>query len=577
MQMPNQNDFTNIQPKMEMPEPPDTPNQNVHGLPPMSSASCRLNMNANNVPRRSNYLESNSHMEAPRNGTVSDHMDSPPTPSSVSHGVVKMSPPLQTHADANHSVNSTVETNNTASANHTNSNSGPIKLKITVPPISNQEINKESDVEGSDNDSDIDEVELSEEDVLSEASDPDDVADSDMSSENGDDHEDDLDDDHEDDLDDDDELDDDIKDEPEKSDPDDTDDEKTDIEDYSDYKGTDNGLLTEIKEEVLDDEAEEVVPAKKRRGRKAKPQRVIPAGEKKKRGRPPKEGVARRERNPSKKGRRKAKGTKVCEKCTRKFERNDTYQRHLLQHDTIKMFECNICGCKYERQEHLTRHHRSHTGVTYRCGYCDVSFKQQRPYRDHMLSLHGQKKPFICTYPGCLFRAATPSQVEKHAEIHGPEKHYKCEKCGRDFAQVNGLRSHQRSCYEKRQYLCDYCGAKFNFLGSLKSHRYIHTGEKPYACSECDARFTDHRNLRRHRLIHENAYPYPCEFCDKKFRHSNSLKAHNKMHQNCTQWDRPPEVHPSQHPGPMPAMEYLLANVMNQATLNQAAMNPATC
>ncbi|XP_074652471.1 uncharacterized protein LOC141906901 [Tubulanus polymorphus] len=228
--------------------------------------------------------------------------------------------------------------------------------------------------------------------------------------------------------------------------------------------------------------------------------------------------------------RRSVRGTKICEKCNRKFERNDTYQRHLLLHDTKLLYGCHVCGGKYERQEHLTRHLRVHSGELYCCDVCHSTFRQQRPFRDHMAKYHAERRPFICHIAGCTFRAQTPSQVEKHSEIHSDQKQYRCEKCGRDFAQINGLRSHQRSCYEKRQYLCDFCGAKFNFLGSLKSHRYIHTGEKPHQCPECDAKFTDHRNLRRHRLIHENAFPYPCTICDKKFRHSNSLKAHVKMH-----------------------------------------------
>ncbi|KAK2165364.1 hypothetical protein LSH36_51g01009 [Paralvinella palmiformis] len=220
-----------------------------------------------------------------------------------------------------------------------------------------------------------------------------------------------------------------------------------------------------------------------------------------------------------------------CNKCGREFVRADALESHLEQHEKCALLSCHVCNQKFARVSEMTRHMRDHTAEFFRCQHCESEFQSSKDYKQHMDSVHKEVRAFSCTYSGCQYRAARLSNLEKHMAIHADMKRYHCNRCGKSFAQPNGLRSHQKSCLQERGYLCDICGAKFNYLQSMKSHRLLHTGEKPYECSDCGAKFTDPRNLKRHRRIHDNLYPYKCPQCEKRFRHSNSLKAHTNTHE----------------------------------------------
>ncbi len=269
------------------------------------------------------------------------------------------------------------------------------------------------------------------------------------------------------------------------------------------------------------EEEEQLVSVTKRRGRPRKGEDVSLRLRK---------GAKKQLEVEKKRGRKVGRQICYCEECGRHFSCQKALSKHTELHAKKQLFTCHVCGMKFPRTGELTRHVRKHTNEVFQCQWCDMTYMDAKAYKRHATQLHNQTRPFHCPLADCPFSTDRLSNLTRHSPIHSGIKTFLCTKCGKCFAQPDGLRHHMRCCLQIRSYLCDICGSKFNHLQSLKTHHLLHKGEKPYLCKDCGARFTDRCNYKRHRRIHDNSFPYPCEHCDKKFRHSNSLKAHMKKH-----------------------------------------------
>ncbi|OUC44231.1 zinc finger, C2H2 type [Trichinella nativa] len=67
------------------------------------------------------------------------------------------------------------------------------------------------------------------------------------------------------------------------------------------------------------------------------------------------------------------------------------------------------------------------------------------------------------------------------------------------------------------KHVCSYCGKSYAFLSLLRSHERKHTGEKPFRCAFCDKCFAQRSGLAIHERRHTGVKPYSCHYCEKTF------------------------------------------------------------
>ncbi|KAG7230231.1 hypothetical protein INR49_012364 [Caranx melampygus] len=118
-----------------------------------------------------------------------------------------------------------------------------------------------------------------------------------------------------------------------------------------------------------------------------------------------------------------------------------------------------------------------------------------------------EKRPFVCSYPGCSKKYFKLSHLQTHGRKHTGEKPYQCDftDCGRGFSRSDQLKRHQRRHTGVKPFQCETCQRKFSRSDHLKTHTRTHTGEKPFICrwSNCQKKFARSDELVRHHSMHQ--------------------------------------------------------------------------
>lgn len=100
-----------------------------------------------------------------------------------------------------------------------------------------------------------------------------------------------------------------------------------------------------------------------------------------------------------------------------------------------------------------------------------------------------------------------------------PMDELQCQKCGKRFADINTLKSHEAS-HDVNQnveckFLCTVCGEKFDKANALSAHLVIHRNIKLHHCEVCGLVFSDDQSLKEHTLsVHSRQKLHTCQKYD---------------------------------------------------------------
>lgn len=88
---------------------------------------------------------------------------------------------------------------------------------------------------------------------------------------------------------------------------------------------------------------------------------------------------------------------------------------------------------------------------------------------------------------------------------------YKCERCNSQYMGLAMLRQHCKDVHgDQKYYKCNVCGKLFSHPSSRNIHLRLHSGEKPYKCSTCGKKFRVSSHLKDHVRVHTGELTTDC-------------------------------------------------------------------
>ncbi len=168
------------------------------------------------------------------------------------------------------------------------------------------------------------------------------------------------------------------------------------------------------------------------------------------------------------------------------------------------------------------------TSIT--CPFCDMMFTQQIEVRQHIKSLHRDKR-FSCDK--CHKTFSRKDTVRTHKKIAHEGKTYQkkrfyCHKCNRHYACVRSLRDHIKVEHDGISFTCGSCDASFRSRHGLDYHTESLHKSKKFPCQKCDKVFSAADNLRQHVKVAHEGHLYECTLCGVKFKNRRSIYKHRK-------------------------------------------------
>ncbi|XP_035713672.1 zinc finger protein 816-like [Folsomia candida] len=203
---------------------------------------------------------------------------------------------------------------------------------------------------------------------------------------------------------------------------------------------------------------------------------------------------------------------------------------------TLAKLKCQICRKIFKNPNtlrlHMARIHTSRERP--RCPTCHRVFFISGNLREHIKAVHGTKERprFPCTFPGCDKTYLQKSEAVRHAKIEHAQNpvRFRCTLCEKEFKTKGKLGRHILSHTTEKPHNCATCGRSFAEVETLKSHETTHLDKSArdvFQCRICPQIFLTKSGLRRHiRDAHENQRNYPCAFCDKRYSCASYLKGH---------------------------------------------------
>ncbi|XP_063983617.1 zinc finger and BTB domain-containing protein 17-like isoform X2 [Diachasmimorpha longicaudata] len=131
----------------------------------------------------------------------------------------------------------------------------------------------------------------------------------------------------------------------------------------------------------------------------------------------------------------------MCKFCSHHFSSADALQKH-LDNVHAKDYVCGICGKSTKSRKALHNHQNVHSQAKFKCNLCPNVYKSGHILKEHLLKHEGIRK-YKCEV--CEKDFAQQSHLAAHMAVHS-DKRFKCPGCQRAFNRHDNMKIHTKRC-----------------------------------------------------------------------------------------------------------------------------------
>jgi uncharacterized Zn-finger protein len=220
-----------------------------------------------------------------------------------------------------------------------------------------------------------------------------------------------------------------------------------------------------------------------------------------------------------------------CDKCLRRFSKNQSLRNHKARiHDgkTSKDFECLKCHKRFSTKGHLTAHDKTvHLKLReHVCDLCGRAFGLNAHLQSHIRIKHDKVRSAPCFQCGKTY--ASDSTLMKHVRrvhdgvIANPRP---CPKCDYVADSPSTLRIHFTAAHTSNRFQCAYgCPHGYTQVSSLG----VHLKEKHRHKRKRYIMLALHKDAAKPELPENDTLPHKCEMCEWRFPNLAFLAMHIK-------------------------------------------------
>ena len=225
-----------------------------------------------------------------------------------------------------------------------------------------------------------------------------------------------------------------------------------------------------------------------------------------------------------------------CKKCDKTFWNSlllkihyrKTHKEQVDPSKIVATHKCQLCSKTFISVAMLKLHTCRRPCRQFKCQNCDKLYKSQSSLVEHIEMVHSDKKPeYTCEQCGKVYARLRSLKYHQQEHING-KKMYKCAFCPKQYTSKQSAGDHEMK-HRGEQVLCSQCGKSFASMKILRTHeRIVHRNKKNYVCTICSKSYNDSYNLKCHIDSHMGSRNIKCRYCDKKFTYSAGRALHQK-------------------------------------------------